>query len=177
MPRAIQGLDGLCGVYSLVNVFNVLHCANCDHNAALFKYLCECIPKRYFRDTVINGMNSQSLINLANRFIKYCENLDSNITFAPLLGENNVNKAGFFGELRGFLCAQGITRPRAVLVGIEGSINHWSVVYECKQRVMGMWDSGNMKTIRYKDLGVGNHAHMPYTIVRNEVWGFRFEGS
>ena len=174
MPIAKQGLDGLCGVYSLVNVYNALFVTSANKNTELFSELIRAIPKRHFPNVIIDGLDSTLLLRLINKFIKYCD--DGNITIkCDQLLQENENKRGFINKLRSYLICNGDSRPRVVLVGIEGCINHWSVIYICKNKLVGLWDSGPMRAIKFKDLGVGNNAHMPYTIVRNEVWGFRLK--
>ena len=141
-------LDGLCGLYSLINASEHLSNSKCDC-AKLFAAAVKLLEKKKkLADFILEGMthpNLQFLIThvfeetLGNRQIPFHKE-------EPTLAEFWNSIVEFFDD----------DEKRCVLIGLEGKVEHWTVVTAATDKTFTLSDSDGMKRLYRKNCTVGD---------------------
>jgi hypothetical protein len=139
-------LDGLCGVYAVVNAVRYVEALNEDQCEVLFRRLIRALGRgNRAHETLLWGMGSRKLKGLVAA-ARRCRFEDRELAFAvrPLrLRGKSRCLPGLWAALEGEL------GPTCVaLVGITGVTDHWCVVYRVTAKTLWLLDSAGRSWIR-----------------------------
>lgn len=140
MPYAQGELDGLCGVYAIVNAVEATVVGwNKADAAGLFQHLIACLSLRCRLDTVMaEGLGMRELcrlIDLASAYLadEYGFQLKRRMAFGK-----NVPLSCYWRRLQNHLQVQG----HAAIIGLWGRHEHWSCAHGMTKRTVRFSDSG-----------------------------------
>ncbi|MCX5831369.1 MAG: hypothetical protein NT140_05710 [Deltaproteobacteria bacterium] len=145
IPVYEQGyLDGLCGVYSIINATRLLvKNISEEESMQLFK---KCLThverKKSLSHVITDGISRTELMSILKDIVTADYPIISKF---PFRGVRNIGVQDFFGEIRAFLNEKG---TRAVIVGFDcRDWDHWTVVKSVSPKRVTLFDSAMMKTI------------------------------
>lgn len=134
----IQGyLDGLCGVYSLINAMRIVLNLSPEKSAELFKRIIKCMEqRRKISSFVVNGLCPVDVQYALKTVIEP----QYPITWKrPYLRRRNLQISRYWRELREFFSEDD---HRAVIMTIHvEKYNHWSVVQGVTEKQLRFFDS------------------------------------
>lgn len=154
----MQGnLDGLCGVYSVVNAS--LHLSrrrlNQDQVKQLFRKLCSQLGRdRRLEDTLFDGMNFRTLGKLITTAATYlneegCGHLRRKIAFASAPS----GLAEFWDAVTDHIEKHG---PGSVILGMSGKHDHWTCVGSIGENRISLVDSDGRHHLSRKNCTVAD---------------------
>jgi hypothetical protein len=140
-------LDGLCGVYAVVNALRYLFQLNEEDCRALFAALVKALHHRCRRphQHILWGIPFSTLKRLIEA-TQTCRVLDCDQTFwaRPLrLPRNQRNLPRLWSGL-----TQELTPTCVALIGITGATDHWCVVYRITPKMLWLLDSSGRTRLR-----------------------------
>jgi hypothetical protein len=141
-------LDGLCGVYAVINAFRLLCPELTDQQSRrLFVGLIDvlnriCLPKGEFLYDGIEITEVAKLVRLAKRFVR--EELGIRIASRPLKLRRERRR---YDELWTTLRAELDTGAVSVLA-LSGYHSHWTVAYRATAKAAYLFDSDELKILR-----------------------------
>ena len=151
MPRHTRAfrqgdLDGLCGVYAVVNALRYLFQLKEDHCRALFAALIKALHRRCRRPhhPILWGTSFSTLKRLIEA-AQTCKVLDGAQTFQarPLrLSRDQRNLPQLWSDL-----SQELTPTCVAIVGLGGVADHWCVVYRVTPKTLWLLDSSGQTRI------------------------------
>lgn len=130
-------LDGLCGVYSIINSARIIN--NFDHKycESIFREIVKFLALEYsFSKIMTQGVN----INIIGHIINDIENLCL-IKEMPLRKEKKLPLTLFWSSMQRHLAEPN----RAILLGLGGVYNHWTVTHKISDRRMMLFDSAHLQ--------------------------------
>ena len=161
LPRPFrQGdLDGLCGVYSIVNAIRVL-CPELDQAAAewLFTHLMHALPEVGAEPevAVTNGIERRHLARLIRCAIRYMTSeYEIGLTVSRL--PKNLRQSTDLQELWAWL-AERISPTSVAILGLGGRHDHWTVAIDVTAQQIRLFDSGEIKVLKRRYCTVGRAA-------------------
>lgn len=140
-------LDGLCGVYAVINATRLL-CPEIDHAdvAALFQTLIRALSRRRIRltDAVALGLNIRTVRALA---LVACEYINGELgirmkTRRPHKPRHACRMHRFWRTLQAEL-----GKGNVVIVGLSGHLAHWTVAYRITDKSVRLADSDGLKVL------------------------------
>lgn len=140
-------LDGLCGVYAVINATRLL-CPELDHAdvAALFRRLIRTLSRRRIRlpDAVALGLDIRTVRALAFAACEYInDELDIRLkTRRPHKTSHACRMHRFWRTLQAEL-----GKGNVVIVGLSGHLAHWTVAYRMTDKSMRLADSDGLKVL------------------------------
>lgn len=134
-------LDGLCGLYSTLNLFDYLKgpYSEIQHNF-LFEKLVKHQPS-IFPAALYEGTDSQTVI----KWIKKAAYLaDTKVTIIKPYEQRDCSLSQYWGEMK------YLTKPKdvAAIIGMGEPWNHWSVVTHVRGNKVYLRDSYGLKSRR-----------------------------
>ncbi len=165
----IQGnLDGLCGVYSIVNSALNLHSPNLNKESTkeLFRVLCSALKhEKKLLDALLDGITVRplgELIDHASDFTdkKYRIRILRRIAF----GTASCSLDEFWTKISNHIEKHG---PGSVILSLGGKHDHWTCVREISASRIDLIDSDGLKFLARKNCTVGDakrgrhHTVMP----------------
>ena len=149
-------LDGLCGVYSIVNAVRVL-CPELskDNFECLFDHLMQSLPRlgADASTTVAGGIGQRVFTALLKEAIaELAAECDVSMTCRrlPKKFRHSAKLGGLFRKLENTLS------PTCVAVlGMDGTHNHWTVAVNATQSRIKLFDSSKMSVLRRSDCTIG----------------------
>jgi len=146
-PYRQGDLDGLCGVYAVVNAVHLL-CPEVDDELSdrLFRKLMKGIAKRRKRShrVVWGGMGAKSLRHLAK--IARCDL--SKVLSIELTVQGLEVKGGKPGIPQIWSALQeALDDSTVAIVGLGGRRHHWRVAHQLSDKQMRLQDSNNLKVV------------------------------
>ncbi|KAF0979076.1 hypothetical protein FDP41_002146 [Naegleria fowleri] len=166
MSVRCQGFhDGLCGIYSVTNAFKHLTKCNQEAEIALFKRM---IDSDYFKKSCIyDGLSVKQLADIINDIQPYL----TVGAYKVSIQQKNLDverSDSYFKTLKKLLEEN---ENSVAIIGIEGKINHWTVVYNVTDDQMQVADSGGMKVINRTFCIVSNrNIDNKYNLIPSEVF-------
>ncbi len=141
MPFQQGALDSLCGIYSLINAESLVNDTKIDDSQILFNETMEFLEKEQILASILtDGMllkQMQLVLNdvigarIQNKTLPYCGIAN------PALGE-------FWSEVLSFL---NESPRRAVILGLSGVHDHWTIIKEISDKQIKLFDSSGIKSI------------------------------
>lgn len=157
-PLMQGNLDGLCGLYAIINALRVAVYPEHVITTRMSKRLLECGlgvlgRKGKLKHTIINGIDSAVWLLLCQAIIAEAETLvGCRIAIAHLVAAyrpwrtrdlvRSINKA--------------VNEQQPVLICLEGRLNHWSVIVGVTATRLVLFDSANCRWISTKSLTVSS---------------------
>ncbi len=152
MPRHARAfgqgdLDGLCGVYAVINALRHLFPLNEEHCRALFAALIKALHRRCRRPhhPILWGMSFSTLKRLIEA-AQTCKVLDGAQTFQarPLrLSRDQRNLPQLWSSLR-----QELKSSCVAVIGITGAADHWVVVHRITAKTLWVLDAAGRTRLR-----------------------------
>ena len=152
-------LDGLCGVYSIINATRLLVNISEEECMKLFRRcLTHVEEKKRLSKAATEGITKRDVWNILKNVVMASYPIASQ---NPFLGVNDINVEGFFTAIQTFLKADG---KRAVIVGFYGpDWDHWTVIKYATAKRLTLFDSSMMKIINISRCAVKNKPKkMPF---------------
>lgn len=151
LPYEQGYLDGLCGVYSVINATRLLVKGMQDGEAMqLFSKCMKHVEKRKSLGRVsTKGVNEKDMWSILNHLIA----VDYGINVKrPFPKAKKLPSSEFFKELWEYLRQDG---KRTAIIGIEcEDWDHWTVIRSLTQRRISLFDSASMTTINIAQCSV-----------------------
>ena len=155
-PYQQGSLDGLCGVYCIVNVIRVL-CPEFRNDVfeCLFDHLIRALPKAGADAsvTVAGGIGQRVFTALLKEALaEMTAEYDISLTCRrlPKKFRRTTNLGGLFRRLEGTL-----SPTRVAVLGMDGKHNHWTVAVNATLQSIKLFDSSSMSVLRRSDCKVG----------------------
>ena len=151
LPFQQGHLDGLCGLYALINAIRLATSDHLDLTNDQWTGIFACLLTEADAHTgatnlVMGGIGTRRLIALARYAVKHMANhhgirLEMS---RPLINLAKPSQRKLVAELRRL-----VGRPAsAILIGIGGSLDHWSVVRSVGDHYLGLFDSSSCQRIQ-----------------------------
>ncbi|MGD9824828.1 hypothetical protein [Desulfobacter sp.] len=129
-------LDGLCGVYSLVNAEKIINDSNQQESEEIFRKIISYLDTTKNLSRIItDGLN----INVIGEVLKNIEELKIDREM-PFRGEPKTELNFFWKKMQSFLD----TPSRVIFLGIGGKHDHWSVVQSITDKRINFFDSDGL---------------------------------
>ncbi|MFT5509198.1 MAG: hypothetical protein ACI89J_002279 [Hyphomicrobiaceae bacterium] len=161
LPRPFrQGdLDGLCGVYSVVNAIRAL-CPEIDSAAAewLFSHLVQALSGLGAEPeyAVTNGIERRHLARIIRCAINYMtDEYEIGLTVSRL--PKSLRQSTDLQELWDWLGGK-ISPTSVVILGLGGRHDHWTVAVDITAQQIRLFDSGEIKVLKRRHCTVGRAA-------------------
>src|SRR5918993_3884695 len=172
MPRCARAyrqgdLDGLCGVYAIINALRYLFQLKEDHCRALFAALIKALHRRCRRPhhPILWGMSFSTLKWLIEA-AQTCRVLEGAQTFQarPLrLSRDQRNLPQLWSGL-----SQELTPTCVAIVGLGGIADHWCVVIRVTPRTLRLLDSSGQTRI-YRSRCTVRSSRTRYCLEAGEI--------
>lgn len=136
-PYSQGYLDGLCGVYSLINAMRIVLNLSPKESAQLFKRIIKCMEERKrISSFVVNGLCPVDIQYTLRNIIEPKYPI---IWSRPYLRRRNLQIKSYWQELLAFL---GEDDHRAVIMTVHvDQYSHWSVVHSISPKQLRFFDS------------------------------------
>ena len=155
-PYRQGDLDGLCGVYSVVNAVRIL-CPKLDQEGAewLFAHLMESLSEAGVNvsDAVTGGVGRAELGRLIRAAAAYiAEELEIRLTVKRL--PKALRQTSSLGAL--WQAFEASLTPECVaIIGIAGIHSHWTIAAQITPNQVRLYDSGRIAVLRRGHCTVG----------------------
>ncbi len=143
MPPFQQGgLDSLCGLYSIINAERIINHSTDDETQQLFDGLIYYLSRRRLLSKFLIGgiLHTQMLVILKKVVGK---KRISNVQI-PWRGVQNPDLTTFWKSMQNFLDG---TPGRAIILGLQGYHDHWTVIERITSRSILLYDSALIKRL------------------------------
>ena len=141
-PFQQGGLDSLCGLYSIVNAERFINHSSDEDTQQLFDDLIHYLSRRGLLGKLLIGgvIHTQMLLVLDKVVGK--ERI-SNVQI-PWRGVPNPDLTTFWNSMQNFLDG---TSGRAIILGLQGFHDHWTVIETISNRSINLYDSALIKRL------------------------------
>jgi hypothetical protein len=141
-PFQQGGLDSLCGLYSIVNAERIINHSSNEETQQLFNELILYLSKRrLLRKFLIGGIIHTQMLAILDKVVGKKRISDVNV---PWRGVTNPDLTTFWKSMQDFLDG---TPGRAVILGINGYHDHWTVIESITSRSILLYDSALIKRL------------------------------
>jgi hypothetical protein len=139
-PFQQGNLDGLCGVYSLVNSSRIVCGATEEDSNLLFKEIVQFLDESgKFALTCTDGMD----VDRMRKIVKYCGPDYYPTVKMPYCNRSVPGLDEFWGYMYDFMQAP----HRAIILGLGGRHEHWTVVSNITRSRLFLYDSMKLKQL------------------------------
>ena len=147
-PYEQGGLDGLCGVYSIINASRIINSFNSKECQELFEEIIKFLDsERNLSKLLISGLD----INIIGQILNNVKNINIKKKM-PYKRENKTTLGEFWTGMQNFL-----EKPnRAILLGLGGVHDHWTVVESISEKQIKLFDSDKLKRINRSSCTTGD---------------------
>jgi hypothetical protein len=141
-PFQQGGLDSLCGLYSIVNAERYINHSSDEETQQLFDDLIYYLSRRGLLSKFLIGgiMHTEMLVILSKVVGK---KRISNVEI-PWRGMQNPDLTTFWKSMKSFLDG---TPNRAIILGLQGYHDHWTVIESITSRSIMLYDSALIKRL------------------------------
>jgi hypothetical protein len=159
-------LDGLCGVYTLINTLRLL-CPRLDEDACE-RVFCALVRARARQTTsplavITGGLSQRDLLSLIGSWQRFAAN---EFGIALTVSRLKVSEPSLHGIWRG-LC-RALDGQSIAILGLDGVERHWTVAYAATPRTLRVADSSGLKVIFRAQCTVGRTS-LRYRLRPSEV--------
>jgi len=149
MPHQQGHMDGLCGVYSIVNAMSVVRADTRLESKELFEQIIKHLSRRDLSTIITSGMTIGVLYKIINDLIP--RDIHRSRPFAR---RKNVTLPVVWNSMLAHL-ANRTTNIGAIIIGLSGVHDHWTVVTRIDGQTLFLEDSGGLQRLNYNRLTVG----------------------
>ena len=134
-PFQQGGLDSLCGLYSIVNAERFINHSSDDEAQQLFNDIIHYLSrKRLLAKLLIGGVIHKRMLQILDHVVgDRITNKD-----VPWRGVPNPDLDTFWKSMQDFLDG---TPGRAIILGLQGFHDHWTVIETITERSIMLYDS------------------------------------
>ncbi len=142
LPFQQGGLDSLCGLYSIINAERIVNRSNDAQAQQLFDDLIHFLSRRGLLSKFLTGgiLHPQMLLIL-DKVVGKQRIADVSV---PWRGVPNPDLTTFWKSMQAFLDG---TPHRAIILGMEGYHEHWTVIEAITSRSILLYDSAKIKRL------------------------------
>jgi hypothetical protein len=141
-PFQQGGLDSLCGLYSIINAERFINRSSDDETQQLFDDLIHYLSKRKLLSKfLIGGILHREMLGILYTVVG--KRRIANIEI-PWRGVANPDLTTFWKSIQAFLDG---TPGRAVILGLQGYHDHWTVIEKITNRSILLYDSALIKRL------------------------------
>ena len=145
-PYQQGGLDSLCGLYSIINAERFINHSSDVETQELFNELILHLGRRrLLRKFLIDGIIHTEMLVILDKVVgkKRIANVE-----IPWRGMPTPDLTAFWRSMQNFL--DGSSR-RAIILGLQGYHDHWTVIENITERSIMLYDSALIKRLpRYR---------------------------
>lgn len=141
-PFQQGGLDSLCGLYSIINAERFINHSTDEETQRLFDDLIHYLSRRrLLTKFLIGGIIHTEMLVILNKVVGKKRILNVEI---PWRGVQNPDLTKFWKSMRHFLDG---TPGRAIILGLQGYHDHWTVIENITSRSIILYDSALIKRL------------------------------
>ena len=141
-PFQQGGLDSLCGLYSIINAERFINRSSDEETQQLFDDLIHYLSKRKLLSKfLIGGILHREMLGILDTVVG--KRRIANIEI-PWRGVANPDLTTFWKSIQAFLDS---TPGRAVILGLQGYHDHWTVIEKITNRSILLYDSALIKRL------------------------------
>ena len=141
-PFQQGGLDSLCGLYSIINAERFINHSTDEEAQQLFNDLIHYLSRRgLLTKFLIDGIKHKEMLVILNKVIG--KQRISNVSI-PWRGIPNPDLTRFWKSMQQFLDG---TPGRAIILGLQGYHDHWTVIESITSRSIMLYDSARIKRL------------------------------
>ena len=141
-PFQQGGLDSLCGLYSIVNAERFINHSSDEETQQLFDDLIHFLSRRgLLGKLLIGGVIHTQMLLILDKVVG--KERISNVQI-PWRGVPNPDLDAFWKSMQDFLDG---TPGRAIILGLQGFHDHWTVIETITNRSIMLYDSALIKRL------------------------------
>ncbi|MCE9644622.1 MAG: hypothetical protein K8S20_01385 [Chloroflexi bacterium] len=141
-PFQQGGLDSLCGLYSIINAERFINHSSDEETQQLFNDLIHYLSRRgLLTKFLIGGIIHTEMLVILNKVVG--KKRISNVSI-PWRGVMNPDLTNFWKSMQRFLDG---TPGRAIILGLQGYHDHWTVIDKITSRSIILYDSALIKRL------------------------------
>ena len=141
-PFQQGGLDSLCGLYSIVNAERFINHSSDEDTQQLFDDLIHYLSRRgLLGKLLIGGVIHTQMLLILDKVVG--KERISNVQI-PWRGVPNPDLTTFWNSMQNFLDG---TSGRAIILGLQGFHDHWTVIETISNRSIRLYDSALIKRL------------------------------
>jgi len=141
-PFQQGGLDSLCGLYSIVNAERIINRSSDEETQQLFNDLIYYLSRRRLLSKfLIDGIIHREMLVILNKVVGKKRIMSAEI---PWRGVPNPDLTTFWESMQYFLDG---TPRRAIVLGLQGYHDHWTVIEMITSRSIFLYDSALIKRL------------------------------
>ena len=163
LPLLQGGLDSLCGIYSVCNVYRIVKNAPDEYVDMLFdRIITHLAKKKMLKGVLLGGMLHKNMADIIYNVVKD----DFVERFSTFKWSNyTINDFWKFSQ-------EHLSNPNtAIILSIGGLENHYTTVYKMSDKTMFLYDSGGMKRLNKSQCKFqGYTKEDKYVIYPNQCW-------
>lgn len=172
-PFQQGGLDSLCGLYSIINAERFINHSSDKESQQLFDSLIHYLARHgLLSKFLIDGIIHSEMLVILKKVVG--KRRISNVQI-PFRGVHNPDLTRFWKTMQYFLDR---TPGRAIILGIQGYHDHWTVIEKITSRSILLYDSSLIKRLPRANCttvyatGKRKHLLLPAQtyFLSNEVW-------
>jgi hypothetical protein len=172
-PFQQGGLDSLCGLYSIINAERFINHSTDEESQKLFNSLIHYLTRRgLLTKFLIDGIIHTEMLVILRKVVG--KKRISNVQI-PYRGVHNPDLNHFWKSMQRFLDG---TPGRAIILGLQGYHDHWTVIEKITNRSILLYDSALIKKLprdrctTVYATGQRKHLLLPAQtyFLSNEVW-------
>ena len=149
MPLKQGDMDGLCGAYSIVNAMRVIRLDKKEESKDIFKEIIAHLSRnRNLRIIITSGMTIGILYHIINDLIPRSDFPRSR----PFQGVA-VTLPQLWNKIRKFL-ENPVNGTGAVIVGLSGTHEHWTVIKRIDDENIYLEDSGGIRSLPREEITI-----------------------
>ena len=141
-PFQQGGLDSLCGLYSIINAERSINHSSDEETQQLFNDLVHFLSRRkLLTKLLIGGIIHTEMLLILDKVVG--KQRISNV-YIPWRGVPNPDLTAFWKSMQRFLDG---TPGRAIILGLQGYHDHWTVIENITSRSIILYDSALIKRL------------------------------
>jgi hypothetical protein len=142
LPFQQGGLDSLCGLYSIINAERIINRSSDEDAQQLFDGLIHFLSRRgLLRKLLIGGIIHTEMLMILDKVVG--RQRISHVA-VPWRGIPNPDLTTFWRSMQYFLDG---TPGRAIILGLQGYHDHWTVIESITDRSIFLYDSSRIKRL------------------------------
>ena len=141
-PFQQGGLDSLCGLYSIINAERFINHSSDEETQQIFDDLVNFLARRkLLSKLLIGGIIHTEMLMILDKVVG--KQRIANV-YVPWRGVPNPDLTTFWKSIQFFLDG---TPRRAVILGLDGYHDHWTVIESITNRTIILYDSALIKRL------------------------------
>ncbi len=141
-PFQQGGLDSLCGLYSIINAERFINHSSDEETQQIFDDLVNFLARRkLLSKLLIGGIIHTEMLMILDKVVG--KQRIANV-YVPWRGVPNPDLTTFWKSIQFFLDG---TPRRAIILGLDGYHDHWTVIESITNRTIILYDSALIKRL------------------------------